>query len=260
MPVPNGSNYTLNLKHDADLIMKTAFKVATITKRNAKDTQFLSVRHIGDNGLEYRKGTLNIQSSSQTAPLQIKYHDDDNTIKVQLLPQRDGSEHPLLKPLLHVQEAATAAYMAAKSVHFKDAKPPLPFLDRANPSTDWLLKLKSIRYCALEKSESEGFISDNKTAFDCKEHSNVITRFIINIYRITFNVKGEPFFWVSLKAARFEPWLNQWTAGPKENDETLLAMMEFAESDNDDLAVAEDGDTDDQMDAVVPVHKKQRFN
>jgi hypothetical protein len=66
-----------------------------------------------------------------------------------------------------------------------------------------------------------------------------------------------------LKAARVEPWLNQWTAGPKENDETLLAMMEFAESDNDDLAVAEDeenADTDDQMDAVVPVHKKRRFN
>jgi hypothetical protein len=133
--------------------------------------------------------------------LQIKYNDDDNTIKVQLLPQRDGSEHPLLKPLLHVQEAATAAYMAAKSVHFKDAKPPLPFLDRANPPTDWLLKLKSIRYCALEEGDSEGFISDKKKAFDCKEHSNVITRFIINIYRITFNVKGGALFLGQLESS-----------------------------------------------------------
>ena len=68
---------------------------------------------------------------------------------------------------------------------------------------------------------------------------------------------------VSLKAARVAPWLNHLNAGPKENDEALLTMMEFAESDYNDLAGAEDeedADTNDQMDAVVPVHKKQRFN
>ena len=243
MPLPNASNYTLSLKHDNDLIMQTRFVVVKVTRQSqkARNMRFVSVRHqpaVGD--AEYRRGTLNIQSCSRSASLRVKFNDQDGAIKVQLLPKIGGEEHPLLKPLLHVQEQATMAYMRAVA-DIPDAKPPLPFLDRPTPTAAWLLKLKSIPYCELE--HGDGFISDRTVAFTPNEHE--ITRYIINVYRVVYDFKGTPFFWVSLKAARVEP-CKRHTDDPSElTSGVLVSMMGYGESDDEE---------DDSMHAI----KKQR--
>ena len=249
MPIPNATNYTLSLKHDTDLIMQTTFIVDKATKQSqkARNKRFLSVRHqpaVGD--AEYRRGTLNIQSASREASLRVKFNDNDDAIKVSLLPQTNGDDHPLLQPLLHVQEQATKAYMRAVA-DIPDAKPPLPFLTRANPSTDWLLKLKSIPYCEFE--HGEGFISDRTEALTRFNH--VITKYIINVYRVVYDFKGNPFFWVSLKAARVE-WYKPCADEPIESTPGVLtSMMQYGGSDDEDCK------EDDNV-ATMHADKKQR--
>ena len=237
MPLPNATNYTLSLKHETDLIMQTNFIIGKITKQSqkARAMQYVSVRHqpaVGD--AEYRRGTLNIQSSSRSASLRVKFNDQDGAIKVQLLPQIGGGDHPLLQPLLHVQEQATKAYMRAVA-DIPDAKPPLPFLDRPTPTADWLLKLKSIPYCELDKGD--GFISDRAVAFTPFDH--VITRYIINVYRVVFDFRGTPFFWVSLKAARVEPYSPLADDPIESTPGVLMSMMKYGESDDEDCEEGE---------------------
>jgi hypothetical protein len=230
MPLDNASNYTLNLQKEMPLIMGTEFLFSR--QKKPTERQYISVRQ----GEEYRPGTLNIQSSSRAAALPIAFVDSGSqpSIKVRLVKQNDGSAHPLVQPLLYIQQKVIAAY---KQQNAKIELP--PFMTRKSENDDYLLKLKGLRFCAKAEGHEQAF-----------EQGNIITRFIINIQWITYSMKKEPFFWIALKAARIEAKPVQPIARLREDPVMLRDMLDFGESDddtisNDDAAVESHDDVED---------------